>query len=108
MAVETEHWEFTVADFMRMGEAGIFSEDARVEFIDGAVRNIGYHSNKKMLRYAQVGIPECWVVDVNGEQIIQYADPDGASYQTENILELEDTIVFVRAPDLSLPVNKIL
>ena len=37
MAVETQRWQFTVADFMRMGEAGILSEDDRVELIDGEV-----------------------------------------------------------------------
>ncbi|MCE2432313.1 MAG: Uma2 family endonuclease [Candidatus Latescibacteria bacterium] len=36
--VETRYWQFTVADFMRMGEAGILSEDDRVELIDGEVR----------------------------------------------------------------------
>ena len=41
MAIETpeiQRWQFTVADFMRMGEAGILSEDDRVELIDGEVR----------------------------------------------------------------------
>ena len=38
MAMETRPWQFTVADFMRMGEAGILSEDDRVELIDGEVR----------------------------------------------------------------------
>ncbi len=33
--VETQHRQFTVADFARMGETGIFSEDDRVELIDG-------------------------------------------------------------------------
>ena len=37
-AVETQHWRFTIADFMRMGETGILSEDDRVELIDGEVR----------------------------------------------------------------------
>ena len=37
-AVETRHWRFTIADFMRMGETGILSEDDRVELIDGEVR----------------------------------------------------------------------
>ena len=36
-AVEPQRWQFTVADFMRMGEAGILSEDDRVELIDGEV-----------------------------------------------------------------------
>src|SRR5262245_47812653 len=32
-----ERWRFTVDDFYRMGDAGIFPPDARVELIDGEV-----------------------------------------------------------------------
>jgi Uma2 family endonuclease len=32
-----ERWRFTIDDFYRMGEAGIFPPDARVELIDGDV-----------------------------------------------------------------------
>lgn len=38
MVIEVLRWQFTVADFARMGEAGIFTEDDRVELIDGEVR----------------------------------------------------------------------
>ena len=38
MAVEIVRWQLTVADFARMAEAGIFTEDDRVELIDGEVR----------------------------------------------------------------------
>ena len=38
MSVQIRRWQFTVEDFARMGEAGIFSEDDRVELIDGEVR----------------------------------------------------------------------
>src|SRR4051812_17757174 len=30
-----EHWKFTVDEFQRMGELGLFTEDDRVELIDG-------------------------------------------------------------------------
>lgn len=38
MVVEIRRWQFTVADYARMGKAGIFTEDDRVELIDGEVR----------------------------------------------------------------------
>src|SRR5712691_10205844 len=38
MTVQILRWQFTVADFARMTEAGIFAEDDRVELIDGEVR----------------------------------------------------------------------
>jgi Uma2 family endonuclease len=38
MTVQILRWQFTVADFARMLEAGILTEDDRVELIDGEVR----------------------------------------------------------------------
>jgi Uma2 family endonuclease len=38
MAAQVTHWQFTVGDYARMRETGIFSEDDRVELIDGEVR----------------------------------------------------------------------
>lgn len=38
MAVQSTRWQFTVADYARMAETGILSEDDRVELIDGEVR----------------------------------------------------------------------
>lgn len=35
------HWQFTVADYARMREAGILREDDRVELLDGEVRSMG-------------------------------------------------------------------
>ena len=40
-----EHWKFTVDEFQRMGEVGLFKEDDRVELIDGELirmNPIGY------------------------------------------------------------------
>src|SRR5262245_28806885 len=38
MTVQIQRWQFTVADYARMRETGILSEDDRVELIDGEVR----------------------------------------------------------------------
>ena len=38
--VEIHRHRFTVDDFARMGEAGIFAEDDRVELIDGEMREM--------------------------------------------------------------------
>lgn len=37
MATQTQPWQFTVTDFARMADAGIFGEDDRVELLDGAI-----------------------------------------------------------------------
>ena len=43
---------FTVDDFARLGEAGIFAEDDRVELIDGEVRDM-----------TPIGPPHAWIVN---------------------------------------------
>ena len=183
-AVETQHWRFTIADFMRMGETGILSEDDRVELIDGEVRamspvgpthgsvinrlnmffvpllvgkavvsiqnpvqlndfteplpdvtvlryredfyaidhpgpgdvlllievadsSLRYDRGEKRSRYAQVGIPEYWVVDIAQRRVFQYVDPEEAGYRTERVLGVGDVIDCAFAPDVSLPVNEI-
>ena len=183
-AVETQHWRFTIADFMRMGETGILSEDDRVELIDGEVRamspvgpthgavinrlnmffvpllvgkavvsiqnpvqlndfteplpdvtvlryredfyaidhpgpgdvlllievadsSLRYDRGEKRSRYAQVGIPEYWVVDIAQRRVFQYVDPEDEGYRTERILSEGDVIDCAFAPDVSLPVNEI-
>ena len=58
MAVTGSH-RFTVDDFARMGEAGILTEDDRVELIDGAIRDM-----------APIGPPHAWIVNRLDELLI--------------------------------------
>lgn len=41
MTIEVRGHSFTVDEFAKMGEAGIFTEDDRVELIDGEIREMG-------------------------------------------------------------------
>ena len=46
MVTEVRRYSFTVDEFAKMGEVGIFTEDDRVELIDGEIREmtpIGSH-----------------------------------------------------------------
>ena len=58
MAVADVH-RFTVDDFARMGEAGIFTEDDRVELIDGEIRDM-----------APIGPSHAWIVNRLDELLI--------------------------------------
>ena len=58
MAIVDTH-RFTVDDFARMGEAGIFTEDDRVELIDGEIRDM-----------APIGPPHAWIVNRLDELLI--------------------------------------
>ena len=39
-AIRVRRYSFTVDEFAKMGEVGIFTEDDRVELIDGEVRKM--------------------------------------------------------------------
>lgn len=58
MAVAGSH-RFTVDEFARMGAAGIFTEDDRVELIDGEIRDL-----------PPVGPSHAWIVNRLGEALI--------------------------------------
>lgn len=185
MPVQILRWQFTVADFARMVEAGILAEDDRVELIDGEVRAMSpigprhvaivnrlnalfsrqvadsaivsvqnpiqltdytepqpdiavlrlredfyahalplaadvllvvevaesfleYDREEKIPRYAQVLIPEVWLIDVEQETVTQYSQPDGMRYCREQILERGQRIVSNTVSSLHLSVDGIL
>ena len=56
---EVQRYRFTVDEFARMGEAGIFAEDDRVELIDGEI-----------LEMTPIGPPHAWFVDRLNELIV--------------------------------------
>jgi hypothetical protein len=58
----------TVTEYQRMVETGILHED--VEVVDTALE---YDRGVKLLRYAQAGIPEVWLVDLNADVIWVYS-----------------------------------
>jgi Uma2 family endonuclease len=86
MAVQLQRWRFTVEDYHRMGEAGIFGEDggedARVELIEGEIvvmspigdPHVGcINSYNELL----VGIPgKTWIVSIqNPIRLSNHSEP---------------------------------
>ncbi len=175
---------FTVADYYRMGEIGILSEDDHVELIKGDVLEMppidSPHSGKvnritvlltrllgdksiiavqnpilisddsspqpdfavlhpradfyedkhptptdvylvievsdstlrfdkieKAMLYAQAGIPEYWILDVNNKLVIQHTQPSETGYQLIQQLTAGKTVASPTLPDLSLGVDQI-
>jgi Uma2 family endonuclease len=41
-----------------------------------------YDRQIKIPLYARAGIPEVWIINLNGEHVETYADPSGGTYQT--------------------------
>ena len=82
-------------------EAGVTPQDVLllIEVSDSTLR---YDRNTKLPLYAQAGIPEVWIVDVNKQQLEVYRQPNEDRYQSMETLTREDTVA---ATQLSLGVR---
>ncbi len=179
MTAELVRKRFTVHDYHRMAEVGIFDGDQRVELIDGeivqmaargakhasyvnrltlyAVTELGrthivsiqnsvrladfheptpdlmvlrlrddyddhlptaadvlllievsdstlrYDRKVKLPLYAQAGIPEVWIVDVNGQRLTRYSQPSGDSYQLVRRAKRGQVLASTTIPEFMLP-----
>jgi Uma2 family endonuclease len=62
----------------------------------------------KLRIYAEAGIPEAWVVDVNRNVVEVYAEPEGGRYRATSTAEREGTLTPLAFPDLAVAVNDVL
>ena len=69
-AVAIPRHRFTVDDFARLGEAGIFAEDDRVELIDGKIRDM-----------TPIGQPHAWIVNRLARRLVTRIDEAYVSVQ---------------------------
>ena len=170
---------FTVEEYHKMGEAGIFGEGDRVELVDGEViemnpigwrharcvdrltmrlaraagdryivgvqrpisltehgepqpdlviyeesppgrqpgpgevlvlievsdSTLSYDKDVKLPRYARAGIPEVWIVDLQGGAVERYNDPREDGYRRTERARRNEELVSETLPGLSIPVN---
>ena len=82
MAVQIARWQFTVADYARMRETGILSEDDQVELIDGEVREMSpigsLHAAivNRLTRLLSIQIGDTAIVSIqNPVQLNDYSEP---------------------------------
>src|SRR5215472_11793644 len=83
MSIQVEKWTFTVDDYHRMLEAGILSEDDRVELIDGEIvkmcpigsRHVGCVNRLNTLLVPKVG--RAAIVSVQNPVVLDdYSEPE--------------------------------
>lgn len=62
----------------------------------------------KVSLYARAGIPEVWLVDLQGEAIVRYADPRDGRHRLVRRLRRGHRLTPATLPGLNLPVGAIL
>lgn len=76
--------------------------------VEVADSSLDFDTNEKRLLYARAGIPEHWVVDVNGRRLLVYRDPRSGDYANQQALGPADTISPLAAPAVAVRVADIL
>jgi Uma2 family endonuclease len=61
--------------------------------IEVADSTIDYDRDVKMPLYAKFGIPEAWLIDVNGEMLTRYTMPSSKGYKSVQILDKSESVV---------------
>lgn len=134
MVTELARKRFTVQQYHQMLEVGLLREGEPIELIRGEIvynQSDFYESNHpqatdifllvevadptletdrnvKIPLYAEDGISEVWLVDLNGEQIEVFRQPAPSGYQDIKIVRWGQTISPQAFPEISLEVAQIL
>lgn len=76
--------------------------------IEIANTSLDYDLNVKRPIYAQAGIREYWVMDVNGQKLYVFTGVNEADYQSEQILDLtaDQNILMQAFPDIELSLTQ--
>lgn len=76
-----------------------------IEIADASVE---YDREVKARLYAQAGVPEYWLVNLDDRSVVCHTDPQGDAYRTTRRAGASDTIAPAALPDVAIPVTHLL
>jgi len=76
-----------------------------IEVADSSLR---FDQNEKLHLYAQHGVPEYWLLNLNHKCLEVYRKPNGEAYAEKSTLHSGDTVTLTQLPNLSIQVSAIL
>lgn len=77
--------------------------------VEVSLSTVSYDLNRKVPRYAALGVPEVWVVDLAKMQLLVFRTPVQGRYQEVQSLSAPDQVGVLRLPELgSFPVEALL
>ena len=95
--------------FVRGSARGsIYHPTTAVLIVEVSDTSLKYDTTEKATLYATAAIPEYWVLDLNGRQLLVYREPLDGAYTTAFAVPAEGTIVPVAVPDVSIKVADLL
>lgn len=69
---------------------------------------LSFDRNTKAALYARAGIPEYWILDIEGQQALVYRGPAGGRYAAPVVYSAEETISCLDRPDAPVRVQDML
>jgi Uma2 family endonuclease len=75
--------------------------------IEIADTSIEYDRDEKLPRYAEAGIAEAWLIDVNNQLIEQYTQPRHGQYRNKLIVGYDETITAQTLPQVHIRVDRL-
>jgi Uma2 family endonuclease len=76
-------------------------------FIEVSDTSLQYDRTVKLRLYAEAGIPEYWIVDVNTDTVEVYRSPSGERYGDRQVLAHGDSVAPLAFPDAVIAVDAI-
>jgi len=90
-------------DFYRGAEFAFGTDSLLV--IEVSDTTLKYDRDIKVPLYARHGVPEVWVVDVNGNALLVYGDLRDGQYERHVVLERPATVLVTHLPGVTLDVG---
>lgn len=76
--------------------------------IEVADSSLDFDMDDKRRVYARSGIPDYWVVDINGRRLLVFRDPAAGDYTTRQSFDAEATVAPLAMPDSPVRVADLL
>ena len=76
--------------------------------VEVAESSLGFDLGEKAALYAEVGVPEYWVVNLVDETLEVFRDPESVAYRTRKTLRRGERIRLAAVPDVEIEVGELL
>ena len=76
--------------------------------LEVADTTLSYDVNVKVPRYAESGVPEVWIEDLENNLLLVYRDPERAGYRTALTFQPADWVFVTTFPDVTFRVDAFL
>ena len=100
--------DLTLADLRKFDGKRHPRPDEVILLVEVSDSTVKYDRDKKLPLYAEVEIPEVWIVNLPSELVEVHTKPSVGLYQFVKIFKRGETVKSEALPELNLPVDKIL